>query len=218
MKKALVFLLIGLLAIMLPACTQQQKADEEIDKQDSEQELSIDKDILTGWITLQGTDPGLGLLLEERTVVGPYEIKQIIFNQEGNVLKYVPREALTYYYEGEKSLKEELSGKIPLEVRIDVDTLYYEDDRDLAWVDILEVLSLDGEINPREKIEDPYPDQYYKDVIDHLSASMALPIIEDIRDTEIYIAGGVFTEAVDELLSRGYAIKMGEDKYNIVHE
>lgn len=175
-------------------------------------------DVVKGKITLQGTDPGLGLLIEEITRIGPYEVKQLIFNREENVLKYIPRSALTYYFEGDLSLREELSGQLDLKIKVDPDTIYYEEDRDLAWVNVLEVLSLNGEANPRDKSGDTYPDQYYKDVIHHLSASMDIPIKENIQETKIYMAGGVFTEAVDELLSRGYAITMGEDRYHIIKE
>lgn len=208
--------------------TVKEEISQDLPEEDNEKEISsknddtikkpvspMKKDIVKGQITLQGTDPGLGVLLEKRVSIGPYEVKQLVFNEKETVLNYIPRSALTYYFEGDLSLKEELSGQLDLEIKIDPSTIYYEEERDLAWVDVIEVISLDGEKNPRDKTKDSYPDQYYKDVIHNLSASMSIPIRDNIQDTKVYLAGGVFTEAVDELLYRGYSITMDEDRYHI---
>lgn len=180
------------------------------------QDAEADKSILKGKLIMYGTEPGHGILLDEEIDIDGNKVKEFFFHDKESVLDFVPREYFTFYFEGRNSIKEELSGEIPMEIKVDLDSFVYDIDRGFGWIDVLEVLSVDGEENPEDKSSNKYPDGYYKDMFNNLMASMGFGATEsDIRDTEIYKAGGKIKEAVDELIDRGYTIEKGEDRYNI---
>ena len=175
-----------------------------------------DKSIFKGKLIMIGTEPGHGILLDEEIDIDGNKVKKFFFRDKENVLDFVPREYFAFYFEGRNSIKEEVSGEIPIEIKVDLDSFIYDIDRGFGWIDVLEVVSVDGEENPEDKSSNKYPDEYYINMFNNLMASMGFEAQEsDIKDTEIYKAGWKIKEAVDELIDRGYTIEKGEGRYNI---
>lgn len=179
--------------------------------------LNEDKElVLKGKLILTGTEFGHGILLDQKRNINDNIVNKIYFNNKEDVLKFVPRRYFTFYFEGRTSLKEELSGKIPIEIEADLDSFNFESDRNIGWIDVIDVISVDDEKDPVDKSVKEYPDEYYKDVFNVMISFLRDEVREpDIRDMEIYKSGGEFKEAVDKLIERGYFIEMGEGDYYI---
>lgn len=111
---------------------------KEINKIENENE----KPILKGKLILVGTELGHGIKLDKEIEIGGNQLVNIFFNDKNTVLDFISREYLTFYFEGEISLKEELSGQIPLEIKVDFDSFIYDIDRNTGWIDVLEVISM----------------------------------------------------------------------------
>lgn len=200
MKRILILLL--LLSIVFTGCSPQK--------------VEVDKSIFKGKLIMVGTEPGHGILLDEEIEIDGNKVEAFFFDDKDSVLDYVPREYFTFYFEGRNSIKEEISGKIPIEIKVDLDSFYHDIDRDFGWIDVLEVVSVDGEKNPTDKSSNIYPDEYYMDMFNNLMTSMGFePTESDIRDTEIYKLDKEIKQAVDELMDRGYTIEKAEDRYLI---
>lgn len=200
MKKILALVL--LISILSAGCSQENAV--------------VDKSIFKGKLIMIGTELGHGILLDEEVDVDGNKVKEFFFDDKDSVLDFLPREYFAFYFEGRNSLKEDASGEIPLEIKVDLDSIVYEEDRNIAWIKVVEVLSIDGEENPTDKTGDRYPDQYYIDMFDNLMASMGFGVMEsDIKDTEIYKLDREIKLAVDELIDRGYTFEKGTDRYLI---
>lgn len=197
MKRILILLL--LLSIVFTGCSPQK--------------AEVNKSIFKGKLIMVGTEPGHGILLDEEIEIDGNRVEAFFFNDKDSVLDFLPREYFTFYFEGRNSIKEEISGKIPIEIRVDLDSFIHDIDRYLGWIDVLEVLSVDGEDNPTDKSSNIYPDEYYMDMFNNLMASMGFEVEEsDIRDTEIYKLDKEIRQAVDELMDRGYTIEKADDR------
>lgn len=195
---------------------KQEKSTEEDTKAVNNTLDEESESILKGKLILTGTELGHGILLDEKRNINGNMVNQIYFNNKEDVLKFVPRRYFTFYFEGRTSLKEELSGKIPIEVEADFDSFNFESDRNIGWIDVIDVISVNDEKDPADKSMQEYPDEYYKDVFNVMISFLRDEVREpDIRDMEIYKSGGEFKEAVDKLIERGYFIEMGEGDYYI---
>ena len=171
---------------------------------------------LTGKLILVGTELGHGILLDHVDQIPGNQADQLFFLDKDQVMDFIPREYFTFYTEGRRSLKEELSGQISIEIKIKPDSYGYESERNVGWVDVVEVISVDGDINPEDKSAAPYLDEYYMDVLERAYTIGPDEIIQqDIRDMTVYNTDPDFKEAVDTLLERGYFIQMAEGDYYI---
>lgn len=228
MKRIISVLLATLVIITAVGCSQQtdeeRKAElkaeikEELQKeldQEKVEEQSKDTAVLKGRLIVVGSELGHGIMLDDVNDINGNEVSELFFEDKHNILNFVPREYITYYTEGRTSLKEELSGEIPIEILVNLDSYYVEDERPVGYVEISEVISVNGE-EPIDRSNEEYPDSYYIDLFERSIIAMPDEVIQpNIKDMKIYTSDEGFKQAVDILLKRGYFIDMGEGVYYI---
>lgn len=198
--------------------TDEEVIEEEIVKETTE---NIDNTlILKGKILGYNVTMGNGILLDEKLVIDSREVDAVFF-VEDVITDLIPRKYMTYYFQGCTSLKEELYSQIDIQVKIDTNSYDYDSDYNITTAKIIEVVSLDGETNPRDKTNDEYPLDYYKTLFYTRVYYANSPRVSDIKEHYFYknindpVVGEDFKIAVDKILEKGLFIQMGEGEYYI---
>ncbi|SKC36787.1 hypothetical protein [Maledivibacter halophilus] len=198
---------------------EEIKAEMEAEDEDKnkDEEKSLDKDntvILEGIITDYRPQDGIGVILDKEKKIYGKDVKRIFF-KDNKLLDFIPRKYLTYGLELGTTIKGAHNEKIPVKVRVDADSFEYFEPLWRTTVDLVKVVSLDGESNPADKSEKDFPDDYYKDVINALTEPYFENLSENIKDMDLYENNSDFKTAVDKLYEKGYSIKKGDSSYII---
>lgn len=242
MKKVIILLLVLVVVLSTAGCSSQtskqtsaeeskveqktdntQKIDEEAKKEEKVKENKEHVEnahLLKGKIINYGIPMGIGILLDEKMDIDGREVEKVFFDED-IITNLIPRKYMTYYFEGGTSLKEEFNSQIGIKVKIDPKSYDYYSDLDRTSAKIIEVVSLDGESNPRDKTEDEYSLDYYKSVFYTLTIKSEFPYTDDVKEFYLYkntddpIIGDMFKTAVDKILERGLFIQLIDGEYEI---
>lgn len=219
MKKVISFLLVFTLSAALAGCAKGSSDNSKDSKTNEETSVVLKGTIVGG---CGGTDSGdlNTILLDQTTNIKGKDVERVWLT-DNSIENFIPTKYFTYVLEGGKCLKDEYYEKIPVEVEIDLNSVESQDVF-FTYAKTKNVISVDGETNPRDKSKDEYPLDYYKDVFNALSSSenrdTAYVVTKDIKDYYLYKNTNKdddFRVAVDKILESGLYINMLEGDYEI---
>lgn len=200
--------------------TESKKKEKIINENIEKKENVEDIQLLKGKLVWCYFYKGIGIELDEKQEILGKEVEAVYFGED-TIKDLIPREYMTFLSQAGTYLDEDFNKQIELQVKINPNSYSYDSDFDVTFVDLIEVISLDGEVNPTDKTKDEYPIDYWKDVFYALIRDVEFLPTEDIKDYGLYKAekdfgrSDMFRTAVDKILERGLYIQLVEGKYEI---